>query len=108
MTFRRNRTLPAVSAQRYVRDCSGCADPGLLTDCVQQAIEERAGVITKRHRDFPGENVIGPETGRNRHHFFQAQAEQRRTREENESERDLRDNKSMAKALRGATNRASA
>ncbi len=57
---------------------------------------------------FAGENVIGAETGRNRHHLFQAQPEQRGTSEQNKGERDLRDDESVAKALRGATDRAGA
>ena len=80
----------------------------MLTDCFQQAIEDRAGVIRKWHREFPGENVVGLETGRNRHHLFQAQAEERGAREQNKSERDLRDDESVAEALRGATDRAGA
>ena len=59
-------------------------------------------------RALAGENVIGAKTGRNRHHLFQAQPEQRRTREQNKSERDLRDDEAVAKALRGATHRARA
>ena len=62
----------------------------------------------KRHREFPGENMIGPETGRNRHHLFQAQPEERRASQQNESQSNLRDDESVAKALRGATNRAGA
>ena len=50
--------------------------------------------------------MIRAKAGRNGHHLFQAQSEQRRTREQNKSERDLRDNKSVAKALCGATDRA--
>ena len=85
----------------------------MLPDCFQQAIEDSDALgsvrkATIRERDFPGENVIGAKAGRNRHHLFQAQPEQRRTREQNESERDLRDDESVAKALSGATDRARA
>ena len=105
-----NKLVPLLAPrfETIAADLPSFGDSGLLTDCFQQAIEERAGVIAKRHRNFPGENVIGPETRRNSRHFFQAQAEQRRTREQNESERDLPDNKSMPKALSGATNCAGA
>ena len=54
------------------------------------------------------EHVIGAKAGRNGHHVFQAQPKQRRTRKQNKRERDLRDNKSLAKALSGATDRARA
>jgi hypothetical protein len=80
----------------------------LLTDCFQQAIEDRAGVIRKRHREFPGENMVGLETGRNRHHLFQAQVEERGASQQNEGQSNLRDDESVAKPLRGATNRAGA
>src|SRR5437764_13159247 len=47
--------------------------------------------------------MIWAKSWRNRHRFFQAQTEQRGTREQNKSERDLGDDKSVAKTLRGAT-----
>ena len=52
--------------------------------------------------------MIGAKTGRHRHHFFQAQPEQRRAGEQNKSERDLRDNEAVAEALGGAIDRAGA
>ena len=50
--------------------------------------------------------MIGAKTGRNGHHLFQAQSQQRRAREQNKSEGDLRDDEGVAKALSGATDRA--
>ena len=52
--------------------------------------------------------MIGAKAGRNGHHLFQAQSEQCRACEQNKSERDLRHDKSVAKALSGATDRARA
>src|SRR5439155_3530928 len=52
--------------------------------------------------------MIWAKSWRNRHRFFQAQTEQRRTRKQNESKGDLHDDESVAKPLRGATNRAGA
>src|SRR5438105_6034124 len=52
--------------------------------------------------------MIWAKSWRNRHRFFQTQTEKRRAREQNKSERDLRDDESVAKPLRGATNRAGA
>ena len=62
----------------------------------------------QREGELAGENMIGAKAGRHGHHLFQAQPEQRRTREQNKSERDLRDDESVAKALSGATDRARA
>src|ERR1700704_6392881 len=45
--------------------------------------------------------MIGAKAGRNSHHLLQAQSKQRSASEQNKSERDLRDDESVAKALRG-------
>ncbi len=71
-------------------------------------IPTRSCIKLPREGELAGENMIGAKAGRNGHHLFQAQPEQRRTSEQDKSERDLRDDKAVAKALRGATDRAGA
>ena len=80
----------------------------MLSDGLEQAIEKRQRVVVNGTVHFAGENVIRAKPGRNRHHLFQAQAEQRGASQEDESERDLRDDKAVAKPLRRATDRAGA
>src|SRR6185436_7879398 len=102
----RDGGLVVVAAQRDVRDRSGRGNPRLLPDCFQQAIEDRNALVarktTVREGELSDEHVIGAKAGRNGHHVFQAQPKQRRTRKQNKRERDLRDDKSLAKALSGA------
>src|ERR1700730_4525213 len=52
--------------------------------------------------------MIGAETGRNGHHFFQTQPEQRGAGQQNESERDLRDDEAVTQPLRSAVDRTGA
>ena len=110
IAFRCDRGFAAISAQRDVRDRSGGGDSRLLPDGFQQAIDNTDAVLRKLPRDgaLAGENMIGAKAGRDRHHLFQAQPEQGGAREQNKSERDLRDDESVAKPLRGAADRAGA
>ena len=52
--------------------------------------------------------MIWAKSWRNRHHFFQAQTEQRRAREQHKCERNLGNDEAVAKTLRGAVDRARA
>ncbi len=52
--------------------------------------------------------MIWTKPWRNRHHFFQAQTEQRRAREQDKCERNLGNDEAVAQPLRGAVDRARA
>src|SRR4030095_15633865 len=108
IALRWDRGFAAIPAQRDVRDRSGSGDSRLLPDGFQQAIDNADWVLRQlpRERALTGENMIGAKAGRDCHHLFQAQSEQRRTGEQHKSEGDLRDDKAVAKALRGAVDRA--
>ncbi len=108
IAFRCDRGFAAIPAQRDVRDRSGSGDSRLLPDGFQQAIDNPDWVLPQLPREgaLTSENMIGAKAGRHRHHLFQAQPEQRCTREQNESERYLRDDEAVANALRGAVDRA--
>jgi hypothetical protein len=60
---------------------------------------------TVREGELSDEHVIGAKARRNGHQVFQGQPQQRRTRKQNERKCDLRDDKSFANALSGATDR---
>src|SRR4030095_2801264 len=100
----------AISAQRDARNRSGGSDSRLLPDGFEQAIHNSDAVLPKWPRDsaLARENMIGAKTGRNGHDVFQAQPEERRTREQNKSESDLRDDEAVAQALGSAVDCAGA
>ena len=110
IAFRGDRGFAVISTERDVRNRSGGGDSRLLPDGFQQAIDDADSIPSKVPREgaFAGENMIGAKAGRDRHHLFQAQSEQRRTCEQDKSEGDLRDDEAVAKTLSGATDRAGA
>ena len=85
-----------------------------IPGCCRMASSKRSTIATRSFSRSPGEgalageNMIGAKPGRDRHHLFQAQPEQRRTCEQDKSEGDLRDDEAVAKTLSGTTYRAAA
>jgi hypothetical protein len=52
--------------------------------------------------------MIGPKASRHGHYFFEAHSKQRSTCQQDESERDLRHDETVAKTLSGPAHRARA
>ncbi len=112
VTRNRGGAFSGIAAERDVAHDTRGQHSRQMADFLQQLFKEfrtiAFRIVRPGEQDLSGEHVVGLKSRRDGHHAAQAEAEQARSGEQNESESDLGDDETVPQELRAASGGASA